>query len=96
MRVTFTLVRVVFTRCVLNNNININLSCRHVAAAVLKKLSHECVSNQHSAWHCYRAVLRVNSTRIRVGTAALKSYSAVCRIDTQIFTVYTDQVAFLV
>jgi hypothetical protein len=43
-------------------NMNINSSCRHIAAAV--DFEHVCVSNQHSARHCFCAV-RVDLTRMR-------------------------------
>jgi hypothetical protein len=47
-------------------NININLSCRHIAAAVLKN---------NTARHCYRAVLHVDSTRMHVDSTRMRVQS---------------------
>jgi hypothetical protein len=42
------------------------------ACGRLKKLPLACVSNQHSAGHCNRTILRVDSTRMRAGSTRMR------------------------
>jgi hypothetical protein len=46
----------------------------------IKKLSPTCMSNQYSARHCNRTILRVNSTRKREDLARMRVNSTRMRV----------------
>jgi hypothetical protein len=69
MRVNMTLTSVITTR-----------SRVYAAGTCLRpfeKLSLACVSNQHTARHCNRIILRVDFTRIRKNSTCMRAGSAV-------------------
>jgi hypothetical protein len=45
----------------------------------------ECLSNQHTAWHCNRTILRVDLTRIREDSKCMRAGSTRIRASVFIF-----------